>query len=124
MRAAFVEWQTPQTNRLTPQWLVAFILAALFAFGVKLYWAYATEGAADVSLWIDFLSRIRECGTCVYQTGGIMIEHGGQRVNPFNHPPFILHYLRLLGFLSDLTGLPFRFVFRLVTSLFDLGSLV
>lgn len=50
-----------------------------------------------------------------------MTYAGGQRVNPFNHPPFMIHYLRALGFISEKTGLSFPFVFRFVTSLVDLG---
>ena len=52
-----------------------------------------------------------------------MVYPGGSRVNPFNHPPFIIHFLRLIDFVSSHTGLAFETVFRSVTSLIDVASI-
>ena len=53
-----------------------------------------------------------------------MQEPQGARVTPFNHPPFVIHFLRMIGTLSSLLRLDFAVVFRAVTSVFDLGSAV
>ena len=105
-------------------WTVGFIAAALVVFALKIYLAYSTEGAPDISAWKDFLRNIQECGVCVYSTGGVMQEPRGARITPFNHPPFIIHYLRMVGTTSGLLGLDFGFVFRVLTSCVDLGSAV
>lgn len=105
-------------------WTVSFITAALAVFALKIYLAYSTQGAPDISAWKDFLNNIQQCGVCVYQTGGVMQEPQGARVTPFNHPPFVIHFLRMIGTLSSLLRLDFAFVFRVITSVFDLGSAV
>lgn len=107
---------------MSRHWLVAVIVCAIGVFAFKVYLAYATGGAADITVWMDFLKNIKQCGICVYETGGLMTFPGGERVNPFNHPPFMIHYMRAVGFISDTTGLSFQFIFRLLTSLVDLGS--
>lgn len=106
------------------RWLVTVIVSAIAVFGLKVYLAYTTGGAPDISVWTDFLKNIKQCGMCVYEKGGLMIFPGGQKVNPFNHPPFMIHFLKAVGFMAETTGLSFAFVFRLITSLFDLGSVV
>src|SRR5258705_299936 len=107
---------------LSRRWLTAFILVGSLILALKLVFAYSTEGGEDTSLGEIFLAHIQECGVCVYKTRGLMVWHGLEVVNPFNHPPFIIHYLRFLDFLSQLLNLDFRFVFRSVTSLIDVGS--
>jgi len=105
-------------------WTISFVSAALAVFALKIYLAYSTQGAPDISAWKDFLSNIQQCGVCVYQTGGVMQEPQGARVTPFNHPPFVIHFLRMIGTLSSLLGLSFAFTLRALTSVFDLGSAV
>jgi len=105
-------------------WTIGFVAAALAVFSLKIYLAYSTQGAPDISAWKDFLSHIQQCGVCVYQTGGWMQEPQGARVTPFNHPPFVIHFLRMIGSLSSILGLDFAFVLRALTSVFDLGSAV
>jgi Gpi18-like mannosyltransferase len=105
------------------QWHILFVALAATVFLVKCYSALVTAGAADMALWERFLASIRENGAIsTYYSGGLYVSPRGSYVNPFNHPPFIVHYLRLVGGLSDLTGLPFRFWFRLLTSVADIGS--
>jgi hypothetical protein len=106
------------------EWFTAFIVVGAGVFLLKLWLAYSTKGAPDISAWRDFLDHIRQCGVCVYQTGGLMLEPQGPRITPFNHPPFVIHYLRLIGNLSRALNLDFAFVFRTVTSCFDIGSAV
>jgi Gpi18-like mannosyltransferase len=105
------------------QWRTLFVALAATVFLVKCYSALVTAGAPDIPLWERFLASIRENGAIsTYYSGGLYVFPGGSHINPFNHPPFIAHYLRFVGGLSDLTGLPFRFWFRLLTSVADVGS--
>lgn len=53
-----------------------------------------------------------------------MLEPQGPRVTPFNHPPFVIHYLRFIGMLASVLRLDFAFVFRALTSCFDLATAV
>jgi len=105
-------------------WKVAFVVVALGVLMLKLLLAFSTRGAADISVWKDFVVHINECGVCVYHTGGLMQYPGGTRVNPFNHPPFIIHLLKFVNVLSLQTGLAFETVFRSLTSLVDVGTAV
>jgi hypothetical protein len=91
-------------------------------FILKVWLAFSTEGEPDISAWRDFLAHIRDCGVCVYETGGLMLEPRGPRITPFNHPPFMIHYLRTIGWLSSVSHVEFAAVFRVVTSCVDLGS--
>jgi len=107
------------------QWRVLFVAVAATVFLVKCYSALVTTGSGDMPLWERFLASIRENGAIsTYYSGGLYVSPRGNYINPFNHPPFIAHYLRFVGGLSDLTGLPFRFWFRLLTSVADIGSAV
>ena len=112
---------TKASNRV---WLIVFIITAAGVFVLKSWMAFETDGAADISVWKDFLVHMKECGVCVYETGGLMQYPGGTRLNPFNHPPFIIHFLRIVDFVSMVTGLRFETAFRLITSLVDTGSAV
>jgi hypothetical protein len=105
-------------------WLITFAVLAIAVLVLKLLLAFLTAGAADITVWKDFVVHINECGVCVYHAGGMMQFPGGSRLNPFNHPPFIIHFLRFIHFVSLETGLAFESVFRSVTSLIDLGSIL
>lgn len=105
-------------------WVIAFIFTALGVFAVKIFVASSTAGAPDISAWKDFLANIQNCGVCVYRTGGVMVETIGPRVTPFNHPPFVIHLLRLVGAISNALSVDFALVFRGLTSCFDLGSAI
>ena len=107
-----------------PVWKATFVIIALAVLGLKLMLAFSTAGAPDISVWKDFVVHINECGVCVYKTGGLMQYPGGVRVNPFNHPPFMIHALRLINFVSLQTGLGFETVFRSLTSLIDTGTAI
>ena len=111
-------------NSQRRSWLIVFVALALAVLILKLLLAFLTAGAADITVWKDFVAHINECGVCVYHTGGLMQYPGGSRLNPFNHPPFIIHFLRFIDFVSLKSGVPFPAVFRSLTSLIDLGSVV
>jgi len=105
-------------------WPIVFIVTAAAVFVFKAWMAFKTAGAADITVWRDFLVQVKECGVCVYETGGLMQFPGGSRLNPFNHPPFIIHFLRFVDIVSSITGLRVETAFRLITSLADGGSAV
>ena len=105
-------------------WMAIFISTATGVFLLKAWMAFKTAGAPDITVWKDFLLHVKQCGLCVYETGGVMQHARGTRLNPFNHPPFIIHFLRFVDFVSTIGGLRFETAFRLITSIVDLGSAV
>lgn len=101
---------------------ILIFTVALCVLAIKLWLAWKTLGAADASLWDSFAAHINDCGVCVYHTGGLMVYPGGTRVNPFNHPPFIIHFIKFASALSELLGVPLRSILRTITSIADIGS--
>lgn len=105
-------------------WMSIFIATAAAVFVLKAWMAFNTAGAADITVWRDFLMHVKQCGVCVYETGGLMQHSRGTRLNPFNHPPFIIHFLRFVDFVSTITAIRFETAFRLITSIVDIASAV
>ncbi|HJR05781.1 MAG TPA: glycosyltransferase 87 family protein [Pyrinomonadaceae bacterium] len=102
---------------LSKKWRRAILLCALAATLVKLFLALRSGGTLDVFAFNEFLTNIRE-------TGGVGAYYRtGRAGNPFNHPPFMIHAIRSMGWLADATPLPFRFWLRLPAILADLGNL-
>lgn len=95
-------------------WRLAVIAVAILASTVKVAIALKTLGTNDVLAWESFLTTLRE-------SGGIDLYY---RREWFNHPPFMLHVLKLMGLLTSWTGLPFRFWIRVPAILADLGTLL
>src|SRR4030095_10015438 len=91
-------------TRRQQMWLV---IALTFATLLKLYLAIATEGTTDVEGFLEQLIKIRELGVGAYRTRGFFN-------NPFNHPPPMIYVLRALGYLSELSTVPFKFWLRFV----------
>lgn len=101
-------------------WAVAIGVAALLALATKLTIALRTYGTNDVSYWLWFLEQLRAAG-------GVGLYHASDPSNGtkfFNHPPFMIHVLRALDWLSTATPLPFPFWLRLPAIVADLASLV
>jgi hypothetical protein len=104
-----------QTN--SRNWRLVIMSAAFLALIIKLYLALTTLGTNDVLTWQSFLNNIKEFGGIgTYQRPGIFGD-------PFNHPPFMIHVLKVLGFLSDTSPFPFSFWIRLPAITADIGSL-
>ena len=98
------------------KWRIAIVTATVIVVILKLYLALTTLGSNDVLTWQSFLNNIKEFGGIgTYQRPGVFGD-------PYNHPPFMIHILRVLGFLSDLTHLPFQFWIRLPAIAADVGS--
>lgn len=95
--------------------LVWSALAAATAF--KLYLALTTVGTSDAVWWTRQLDIIR-------QFGGVAVYHiRGEYPNTFNHPPFMIHALRALGWLATQTNLSLAFWLRFACIVADAGSL-
>ena len=75
------------------------IIALGIATLVKLVLAAVTIGTNDVTTWRAFANNAVLCGRCAYQFAG---PYG----DPFNHPPFIIHFLKLIG-MSSAAWFPF-----------------
>lgn len=87
------------------------VAAATVATLIKLLLAWFTFGTNDVATWAAFAANAKLCGACVYELPG---PYG----DPFNHPPFIIHFLKLLP-----DGPLFPFVLRLPSIVADIGTI-
>jgi hypothetical protein len=107
------------TSGMSCRWRVpVVVLAASLACLFKLYLALFTEGTLDAAAFADHLAKIE-------QLGGVGAYHvRGAFNNPFNSPPFVIHFLKTLGWLTAQTKLPFAFWLRLPCVLADAGSLI
>src|ERR1700741_3849485 len=66
------------------------IIAIALATTVKLLSAWFTVGTSDVITWRAFANNAALCGQCVYSLPG---PYG----DPFNHPPFVVVFLKLIA---------------------------
>lgn len=78
---------------------------------IKLVLAWVTIGTNDVVTWRAFATNAKLCGVCVYN---LPSPYG----DPFIHPPFIIHFLKLL---PDTDWFPFWL--RLPSILADIGTI-
>ena len=91
----------------------SILLAIAVASLVKLSFALFTIGTSDVATWRSFADSVQACGSCVYQSVG---PYGDR----FNHPPFIIYFLKLIAGADRL----FPFWLRLPSILADIGSVL
>lgn len=94
------------------RWEIIIASAALLSFILKICIALRTYGTNDVLYWENFLATAN-------RDGGIGLYH---QISYFNHPPFMIHLLHVLDFLTRITGIGFPFWIRLPGILADLGS--
>ena len=78
-------------------------MSILLAFAVKLVISFTTIGTNDAAHWYTFQSYVSGYG-------GISLYH---HIGVFNHPPFMIHVLRIMGALTSSTGISFYFWLRL-----------
>jgi hypothetical protein len=104
---------------------LVIVVCALLSFALKIVLAVNTYGTNDVIFWEGNLAKIRsDGGLALYRDGVQIIRNGAlYHTEPFNQPPFMIHLLRIWGWVADLTGLPLRFWLRATGALADLGSL-
>ncbi len=96
---------------LSRGWRDAIVCTALAAFAIKIILALRTYGTNDVYRWELFALGSHWLGGSVYRMAWDM-----------NHPPSVVHFLRLIEWLTRVTGLPFPFLLRLPGILADAGS--
>ena len=104
------------TSGMSRRHRIIVVLAASLAFLLKLYLALFTGGSLDAASFADHLAKVEQLGVGAYHVRGVFN-------NPFNSPPFVIHFLKALGWLAHQTQLPFVFWLRLPCLLADAGSL-
>jgi hypothetical protein len=95
-------------------WVAMLGSGVLLAFLLKIVLALSTLGSNDSITWGQFAAAIQA-------RGGLEVYYTVRR---FNHPPFMLHVLRSLAWLTDVTSLPFPFWLRFPAIVADFGSVV
>ena len=106
----------PIPELFSRRWKKRIVIAAVFALILKLGLAWFSPGTQDVITWEQFVTDDRGLG-------GVAVYHKPYTSSSFfNHPPFMLHFVGALGWITDVTGLPVRFCLRLAPSIADVGS--
>ncbi len=95
--------------RCSIAWTAAIVGAGFPIFALKLRIAYVTFGTNDMTAWQRFASIASQRG------GAELYLHEAL----FNHPPFMVHVLQFLVYLTHRTGVPFPFWLRLPANLAD-----
>ncbi len=101
--------------------------AAILAFCVKLLLAAFTAGSNDTRTWEHDWTVLRTAGFVELYRSGVQYASpagGLSQRQVFVHPPAVLHGLRMLGALQDVSGWPLRFWLRALCALADLGTLL
>lgn len=102
------------------------VLAGVAALLLKLLLALSTVGTNDARTWEHDLATLRSAGFVELYRSGVQyrsLEGTLSQRQVFIHPPAVLHGLRMLGTLHDVTGLPLRFWLRAACALADTGTL-
>lgn len=93
---------------------ILIIVVAGIAFILKLHIAMTTYGTNDVLYWEIFIN-------CIKKYGGIGTYH---MVWFFNHPPFMIDVLKVMDWISSVTGVFLPFWIRLPAIVADLVNVV
>jgi tetratricopeptide (TPR) repeat protein len=101
----------PALGPLSRNWAITILTATAAALCFKLVLALKTYGTNDVYRYEEFLASYRFLGVQVYRA-----------TFDLNHPPSMLHVLTLVGWLTNITGLPFPFWLRVPGIFADVGS--
>lgn len=100
--------------------------AAAGAFLLKILLALFTTGTNDALTWEHDLARLNSAGFAELYRGGVQYNSPDGKPYPaqaFIHPPAVLHLLRMLGKLQELSGLPLRFWLRTACAVADVMML-
>ena len=103
---------------MSPGWRRTIVAAAVVALLLKSALALRTIGTNDV-ITFDYFSVV-----AAQQPGRNLYLYAEPPWFVFNHPPFMIHALRALRWLSQATSLPFPFWLRAPGIAADLGSLL
>jgi tetratricopeptide (TPR) repeat protein len=100
-----------EADSVSLPWRVSIIATTVASLLLKLLLAAKTYGTNDVYRFEEFMAASRYFGAFIY------------RATPdFNHPPSMIHLLLLIGWLSNVTSLPFSFWLRVPGILADAAS--
>ncbi|MFB3920865.1 MAG: hypothetical protein ACE145_04040 [Terriglobia bacterium] len=118
-----------QIRRIFPRPDARYLLVMLaaLAFAVKVFLALHTLGSFDTLTWQRDLDLIHAQGVpALYREGISYFSPEGRLLieQPFIHPPFVIHLLRVWEFLSNSTSFPIQFWIRLTCALADGCSLL
>jgi len=94
--------------------------AVVIGCAVKLLLARTTDGTLDVAYWALFLDAYQHFGGLALYRQTQLFDDRFNEV--FNHPPFMIHVLRIMGALATATRIPFPFWLRLPAILADVGT--
>ncbi len=93
-------------------------IALAISATVCLALASLTYGTNDVLYFQSFVAKAAHDGTAaLYRDGAKLIAYHPESIAPMTHPPAILAPLAGLQYLESASGIPFRFWFRLVTTI-------
>lgn len=100
--------------------VVVLVYAISAATALKLAIAYTTYGSTDVVYWDMFLEGYRRFGGLALYRRELLFP--GRFNEVFNHPPFMIFVLRVIGEAQAITRLPFPFLLRVPPIVADVGS--
>jgi hypothetical protein len=92
---------------------------------IKIVLALCTFGSNDVLFFKAYAEKVQSHGPLSLYREGVDLPATAARPPHhefFAHPPFIIYLLYFLNAIQSLTGLPFQFLFRMLSILADIGS--
>lgn len=101
--------------------LAALIVSAVLCLAL----ASLTYGTNDVLFFQSYVAKAAQDGTAaLYRDGASLVAYHPEWVEPMAHPPAMLTLWTAVQHLEDVSGIPFRFWFRLLTVIAYLASVL
>jgi hypothetical protein len=100
-----------EADSVSLTWRISIIATAMATLLLLLLLAAKTYGTNDIYRFEAFTAASRYFGAFIYRA-----------IPDFNRPPSMIHLLLLIGWLSNVTGLPFSFWLRVPRILADAAS--
>jgi hypothetical protein len=107
------EPEPARVGRVSRKWVIAIAASVVMSLSIKLALALTTVGTCDAISYQTFLGYFESHGALALYTD----------IPLFIHPPFMIHIMRLWGWLARISGLPFEFWLRIPGILADIGTL-
>lgn len=101
--------------------MAALVISAALCLAL----ASLTYGTNDVLFFQSYVAKAAHDGTAaLYRHGANLVAYHPEWVEPMAHPPAMLTLWRAVQYLENVSGIPFRFWFRLLTIMAHLASAV
>jgi len=101
--------------------MAALILSAILCLAL----ASMTYGTNDIAFFQSYVAKAAHDGTAaLYRSGASLVAYHPDYVEPMAHPPAMLTLWTGIQYVENLSGIPFRFWFRLLTTIAFLASAV